>query len=375
MRIYFEKKKPFAYFGYIKFESADGKEYEISPVSTQYGSDYCLVDFEIKGTDISGDEDGWTQDNSFCEQLRGCCIVQAQLIDGEGNDVVLECLKDIFGYIRRKSVGFEAYMPDRVIKFNYFDELRKNVIKAVGNYCESEFGNFDYDDIDLKCIGLAYTEIDNEDLGYTDIPIQINLNVKSCEIVKYLAGYEVGKVSFGTLESMYLNLRHLGFDEFISIDDEEWVNFSKCLLASFIKKQDIPLVDEDVAKKLAAYFDGNVKTLHDALGYAGSYKEELAADLTDDADIDEDAAESFAQWCQDVGCDMSLYEAMVENMKKELGLKFNSDTNKESEASYYDDLEARYYEEEYDDGSSIGCKDCPDDECTGHCMSCAYRPI
>ena len=33
------------------------------------------------------------------------------------------------------------------------------------------------------------------------------------------------------------------------------------------------------------------------------------------------------------------------------------------------------YAPEWDDGSSIGCKDCPADECTGHCMSCAYRPI
>jgi hypothetical protein len=23
----------------------------------------------------------------------------------------------------------------------------------------------------------------------------------------------------------------------------------------------------------------------------------------------------------------------------------------------------------------IGCKDCPDDECNGHCMSCSYRPV
>ena len=35
----------------------------------------------------------------------------------------------------------------------------------------------------------------------------------------------------------------------------------------------------------------------------------------------------------------------------------------------FDDSEA------WDDGSSIGCKDCPDDECTGHCMSCSYRSI
>lgn len=33
------------------------------------------------------------------------------------------------------------------------------------------------------------------------------------------------------------------------------------------------------------------------------------------------------------------------------------------------------FDEEWDDGSSMCCNDCPDDECTGHCMSCAYRPI
>ena len=25
------------------------------------------------------------------------------------------------------------------------------------------------------------------------------------------------------------------------------------------------------------------------------------------------------------------------------------------------------------DMESVSCKDCPDDECTGHCMSCCYR--
>lgn len=36
--------------------------------------------------------------------------------------------------------------------------------------------------------------------------------------------------------------------------------------------------------------------------------------------------------------------------------------------------ERRFYEN-FGDGSEIGCKDCPDDECTGHCMSCAYRSL
>ena len=29
----------------------------------------------------------------------------------------------------------------------------------------------------------------------------------------------------------------------------------------------------------------------------------------------------------------------------------------------------------YDDDSDRGCSDCPPDECTGHCMSCYYRPV
>ena len=49
---------------------------------------------------------------------------------------------------------------------------------------------------------------------------------------------------------------------------------------------------------------------------------------------------------------------------------------------------SRYYdgeefddEDEFDDSdaweddSDRGCKDCPPDECTGHCMSCWYRPV
>lgn len=30
---------------------------------------------------------------------------------------------------------------------------------------------------------------------------------------------------------------------------------------------------------------------------------------------------------------------------------------------------------EWSDDSDIGCFDCPDDECTGHCTSCSYRPV
>ena len=30
---------------------------------------------------------------------------------------------------------------------------------------------------------------------------------------------------------------------------------------------------------------------------------------------------------------------------------------------------------EWKDGSEFGCWDCPESECTGHCMSCSYRPF
>ena len=35
------------------------------------------------------------------------------------------------------------------------------------------------------------------------------------------------------------------------------------------------------------------------------------------------------------------------------------------------DMEAEY--DPTDDRIDVSCKDCPDDECTGHCMSCYYR--
>lgn len=41
----------------------------------------------------------------------------------------------------------------------------------------------------------------------------------------------------------------------------------------------------------------------------------------------------------------------------------------------FDDPDYDYEREAWDDGSDIGCGDCPDDECTGHCMSCSYRSI
>ena len=52
-----------------------------------------------------------------------------------------------------------------------------------------------------------------------------------------------------------------------------------------------------------------------------------------------------------------------------------ADYGEEEPWSYEERNYQRIYDDGYNDDSDRGCKDCPPDECTGHCMSCFYRPI
>lgn len=36
---------------------------------------------------------------------------------------------------------------------------------------------------------------------------------------------------------------------------------------------------------------------------------------------------------------------------------------------------SKNFRHEWSDDSDRGCSDCPEDECTGHCTSCFYRPV
>lgn len=53
--------------------------------------------------------------------------------------------------------------------------------------------------------------------------------------------------------------------------------------------------------------------------------------------------------------------------------------NDEEQWSYEDrNYEKVYHADDsaaWEDDSDRGCKDCPPDECHGHCMSCYYRPV
>ena len=65
-------------------------------------------------------------------------------------------------------------------------------------------------------------------------------------------------------------------------------------------------------------------------------------------------------------------EEAMEFLRNELDLT-------EEEKKYFEiPTEDDDYEEDpaaWEDDSYRSCKDCPDDECTGHCMSCYYRTV
>lgn len=84
--------------------------------------------------------------------------------------------------------------------------------------------------------------------------------------------------------------------------------------------------------------------------------EELATKFKDGLlETDKD----FAMEYFDSECEMEDYE-------KEF---FGIESETESEDGEFDDSHA------WEDDSNRGYKDCPDSECTGHCMSCYYRPV
>ena len=74
-------------------------------------------------------------------------------------------------------------------------------------------------------------------------------------------------------------------------------------------------------------------------------------------------------------------DVLVEDDKEQALIYFNEVCEMtESEKEFFG-IETESEEEDFDDSpaweddSDRGCKDCPPEECTGHCMSCYYRPV
>lgn len=86
-------------------------------------------------------------------------------------------------------------------------------------------------------------------------------------------------------------------------------------------------------------------------------------------------ATSFKDALLEANCDfaMECFEEydLSEHEQQFFGI---SDFLIETETGDLDDSEEFDDSASWEDDSHLTCKDCPDDECTGHCMSCGYRP-
>ena len=87
----------------------------------------------------------------------------------------------------------------------------------------------------------------------------------------------------------------------------------------------------------------------------------MIEDEKDEAYFEEEVYDFLYNECGFTESDEKFFE--VETMIRE------AKGEDEEDDEYFDDSEA------WEDDSDRGCRDCPVDECTGHCMSCYYRPV
>lgn len=214
MKILFKKLSPFRNFDYIKFQEA-GTEHDVSATYTDYTDETLESVIEVDGSEAEGGT----------VQLKGMPIREAQLVDSEGNEFIVEG-DDIFNYIDRSSLCFYDERADHN-GYGYLDELIGGIKGKLQDYTSSEFGNCYYwDKLDLGDIGLAYTEIDNEELGYSDVPVQVSLNLRALEVTTFLSGYLVDSMKFSP-ESLSDWLGGITFDELIDLEYWKWEKYSE----------------------------------------------------------------------------------------------------------------------------------------------------
>lgn len=261
MRIYFKKTKPFRNFDYIRIGGHD-----VSATFTEFTPDELRSNIEVDGSDS----------DARIKLLEGLPITEAQLCDDNGEEFLVEG-DEVFKYIDRNSIVFEGDGFLTEDNFVYLDGLKQKIGELVHDYRVAEFGVEYAADPETEgthkesCIPLAFTTVDNDETGDTDIEVQVDFDLESCDLITYLGterAVEVRREHYGSLENSIENFfKDFRFDALVSVSDEEWNRY------------------------------------HEACG------------------------------------------------------------------PEFDDSPA------WDNGSGVSCGDCPDEECTGHCMSCFYRPV
>lgn len=217
MKIIFKKVSPsFRNFDYIMFQFLNGDEHCVSATKvTDYDDEMVESVIEVDGSEAEGGT----------VKIKGMPIKEAQLVDNDGKEFVVTGDK-VFDYINRDSLCFYDEKAD-YNGYDYLPELINSVKGKLQDYNSDEFGSFYYwGKIDLCSIGLAYTTVDNEDLGFSDVPVQVSLDLKSYKITKYLDDYEVSSEQYSPEELLYA-VEGICFDELIRVFDPEWEKYSE----------------------------------------------------------------------------------------------------------------------------------------------------
>lgn len=120
----------------------------------------------------------------------------------------------------------------------------KRAKELINEYCLDEFGteaNFS----DLKEIGVAYTTIDNDDLGLEGLEIQVNINLVDKQILTYVDGDLITQDSFSDLKELNDSaLSSLNFNSLISLSSYEW---------DLVKNNHTPIEQENDNNELYYY--------------------------------------------------------------------------------------------------------------------------
>ena len=102
-------------------------------------------------------------------------------------------------------------------------ELAKDYITE---YCQDEFGDTDVDFNDLEHVGLAYTTIDNPELGVYDVELECQADLKHCKITYFVNGTPVDVREFSSLKELndkYLSNLDWSLCAEPRVSEEDWL--------------------------------------------------------------------------------------------------------------------------------------------------------
>ena len=136
---------------------------------------------------------------------------------------------------------------------------------------------------------------------------------------------------------------------------EEFCDCVHCILCSYLVSGSLTAVEIPCDVSIMHWVNAMNYVINWFNDYNVPYDDN---DLDDDNDPDDDSGSDYdpSIFCTKATEDVVDTETTEDMMYPDCSSHFITK-----------DMEAEY------DPTDVSCKDCPDDECTGHCMSCYYR--